>query len=78
MRVIDAALQANEEWAVSTVLSYGWGKPPQAVTGEGGEGPAEYVLKVECDGINFSRRFGISPVSSSSPSTTEPSGSQSA
>ena len=25
--------------AAKTVLAYAWGKPPQAITGEGGEGP---------------------------------------
>lgn len=34
------ALKASE-----MILSYAWGKPPQSVTGEGGEGPSVVVVK---------------------------------
>lgn len=30
--------------AAELLLAYAWGKPPQAVTGEGGEGAALYVI----------------------------------
>ena len=31
--------------AAEVILDRGWGKPPQAVTGEDGEGPAEFVFR---------------------------------
>lgn len=47
--LIKAALESGEpereQWAVDQVLNRAWGKPAQAVTGEGGEGPAVLVVR---------------------------------
>jgi hypothetical protein len=32
--------------AAETLLAYGWGRPPQSVTGEGGEGEAAIVVTI--------------------------------
>lgn len=31
--------------AATLLLSYAWGKPPQVVTGEGGEGPVDIIIR---------------------------------
>lgn len=31
--------------AAKVILAYAYGKPPQAITGEDGEGPAELIIK---------------------------------
>lgn len=33
--------------AVELLLGYAWGKPPQALSGEGGEGDAKVTVKIE-------------------------------
>lgn len=76
--LVDCAINERKPWAIDTLLAYAWGKPSQAVTGEGGEGDAQITLKVECNGIEFQRRFGTAPAVNFSPSTTAPQDSASA
>ncbi len=39
LAALEAKLADGDLKAAELVLNYAWGKPPQAITGEGGEGP---------------------------------------
>jgi len=47
-KLVEAAT-GGERWAVELVLAYSYGKPAQAITGEGGEGDARLVISWQKD-----------------------------
>jgi hypothetical protein len=59
--------------AAKEILDRAYGKAPQALTGEDGEGPIRHVLEVVCNGFTIARRYQpIAPAPNSPASTNAP------